>query len=68
MYATECCIVWFTVCLVYLVVFNLLNAKLNPIFHLPALLGAQTILHVSRVRVNTDLSSVLYSFLNLNSV
>ena len=29
-----------------------LNAKLNPIWHLLALLGAQHILHVSGVRVN----------------
>jgi len=32
--------------------FNPLNAKLNPICHLLALLGAHTILHVSRIRVN----------------
>jgi hypothetical protein len=31
--------------------FNPLNAKLNPICHLLALLGAHHILHVSRVRV-----------------
>jgi hypothetical protein len=30
---------------------NPLNAKLNPIFHLLALLGAQHMLHVSRIRV-----------------
>ena len=44
--------------------FNPLNAKLNPICHLMALLGAHHILHISRVRVkekgewsvlNTDL-------------
>jgi len=29
-----------------------LNTELNPICHLPALLGARHILHVSRVRVN----------------
>jgi hypothetical protein len=34
---------------------NPLNAKLNPICHLLALLGAYHILHVSRIRVNTDL-------------
>ena len=34
------------------VVFNPLNAELNPICHLLALLGAHHILHVSRVRVN----------------
>jgi len=33
-------------------VFNPLNAKLNPICHPLALLGAHHILHVSRVRVN----------------
>jgi hypothetical protein len=32
-------------------VFNLLNAELNPIGHLLALLGAHLILHVSRIRV-----------------
>jgi hypothetical protein len=33
---------------------NPLNAKLNPICHLMALLGAHRILHVSRIRVNKD--------------
>ena len=32
--------------------FNPLNAELNPICHLLALLGAHHILHVSRLRVN----------------
>ena len=32
--------------------FNPLNAKLNPIYHLLALLGAHHIFHVSRLRVN----------------
>ena len=32
--------------------FNPLNAKLNPICHLLAVLGAHHILHVSRLRVN----------------
>jgi len=36
---------------VTLVLFNSLNAKLNPICHLLALLGAHHILHVSRIRV-----------------
>ena len=31
---------------------NPLNAELNPICHLLALLGAQHMLHVSRIRVN----------------
>ena len=31
---------------------NLLNAKLNPICHLLALLGAHHILRVSRIKVN----------------
>ena len=34
-----------------LVIFNPLNAELNPICHLLALLGAQHILHVSGIRV-----------------
>jgi len=33
-------------------VINPLNAELNPICHLLALLGAHLILHVSRIRVN----------------
>ena len=32
--------------------FNPLNAELNPICHLLALLGAHLIFHVSRLRVN----------------
>jgi hypothetical protein len=34
---------------------NPLNAELNPICHLLALLGAHHILHVSRIRVNEEL-------------
>jgi hypothetical protein len=37
------------------VVLNPLNAKLNPICHLLALLGAHHILHISRIRVNEKL-------------
>jgi hypothetical protein len=37
---------------------NPLNAKLNPICHLLALLGAHHILHVSRVRVKMDIQEV----------
>ena len=33
---------------------NPLNAELNPICHLLALLGAHHILHISRIRVNWD--------------
>jgi len=36
-------------------VFNPLNAELNPICHLLALLGAHHILHVSRIRVKMDI-------------
>jgi len=39
--------------------FKGLNAKLNPIYHLLALLGAHRILHVSRVRVNENQNSLL---------
>jgi hypothetical protein len=34
------------------IIVNPLNAELNPICHLLALLGAHHILHVSRIRVN----------------
>jgi len=39
--------------------FNPLNAKLNPICHLLALLGAHHILHISRIRVNCVFVSVM---------
>ena len=35
-------------------IFNPLNAELNPICHLLALLRAHHILHVSRIRVNAS--------------
>jgi len=38
---------------------NPLNAELNPICHLLALLGAHHILHVSRIRVNLCLLKLL---------
>ena len=34
--------------------FNPLNAELNPICHLLALLGSHRILHVSKIRVNCE--------------
>jgi len=37
----------------YCILFNTLNAKLNLICHLLALLEAHHILHVSRIRVNS---------------
>jgi len=37
---------------------NPLNAELNPICHLLALLGTHHILHVSRIRVNISVGSV----------
>jgi hypothetical protein len=40
-------------------VVNPLNAELNPICHLLALLGAHHILHVSRIRVNNVRTSWL---------
>jgi len=41
--------------------FNPLNAELNPICHLLALLGAHHILHVSRIRINPDVDVTLTS-------
>jgi len=38
---------------------NPLNAKLNPILHLLALLGAHPILHVSMIRVNIVLRALV---------
>jgi hypothetical protein len=39
--------------------FNPLKTKLNPICHLLALLGAHHILHVSRIRVNLSVMTVV---------
>jgi hypothetical protein len=41
---------------------NPLNAELNPICYLLALLGARHILHVSRIRVNVLFQSFFFSF------
>jgi len=38
--------------------FNPLNGELNPFCHLLALLGAHHILHVSRIRVNQNMTSI----------
>jgi hypothetical protein len=38
--------------------FKPLNAELNPICHLLALLGARLILHVSRIRVKAELTAL----------
>jgi len=40
--------------------FKGLNAKINPICHLLALLGAHHILHISRIRVNLSHLDVLH--------
>ena len=47
-------------------VLNLLNAELNPIRHLLALVGARHIVHVSRIRVNRI--QILSSYLTENRV
>jgi len=44
--------------------FNPLNAELNPICHLLALLGAHYILHVSRLRVNVGICNKYVSNAN----
>jgi len=46
-------------------IINPLNAKLNPICHLLALLGAHHILHVSRIRVKIFICSVTAVFVKL---
>jgi len=51
-----CCHIYIQVCMqsvrLFFPDFNPLNAKLNPICHLLALLGAQLIFHVRRLRFN----------------
>ena len=46
-------------------ILNPLNTELNPISHLLALLGAHTILHISRIKVNV--LEYKYKFNPLNS-
>jgi len=48
---------------VFLSPLNPLNAELNPICHLLALLGAHPIFHVSRIRINYTLPSIFSSVL-----
>jgi len=48
--------------------FNPLNAKLNPICHLLALLGAHHILHVSGLRVKEQSAVCSVAFVKLNTV
>ena len=45
--------------------FNPLNAELNPICHLLALLAAHHILHVSRIRVKPVLRSYGYGHIDV---
>jgi len=44
-------------------IFNPLNAELNPICYLPALLGAHHFLHVSRIRVKSLTLRLLMSYI-----
>ena len=46
----------------HLTVISLLNAELNPICHLLALLGAHPILHISRIRVKADDMNICISY------
>ena len=59
-------------CLTYILI-NPLNAELNPICHLLALLGAPHILHISRIRVkvlstNTIIEKKLLIFHDTSAV
>jgi len=52
----------------FIMYINPLNAELNPICHLLALLGAHIIFHVSRIRVNhTFLTNMFRSLLRPSS-
>jgi hypothetical protein len=46
---------WISLAWLAIAIFNPLNAELNPICHLLALLGAHHIVHVSRIRVKLDI-------------
>ena len=47
------------------ILINPLNSELNPICHFLALLGAQHILHVSRIRVNSTKGHFFFTFYRL---
>ena len=49
----------------YFIVFNPLNAALNPICHLLTLVGVHHILHVSRVRVKQKRKHVIFKTIRL---
>jgi len=53
-----CHSLWLKWNMVFWLTFNPLNAELNPICHLLALLGAHHILHVSRIRVKNRASYI----------
>ena len=59
-----CC---FVICVLYseelFVLLNTLNAELNPICHLLALLGAHHFLHFSRIRVKSLTLRLLMSYI-----
>jgi len=51
--------------------FNPLNAQLNPVCHLLALLGAHHILHVSRIGIKAkkfNASCVCFCFINIRTI
>jgi hypothetical protein len=47
---------------------NPLNAELNLICYLPALLGARHLLHVSRIRVKSLTLRLLMSYIYMNDI
>jgi hypothetical protein len=47
----------------FIVLFNTLNAELNTIYHLLALLGLHHILHISRMRVKSLTLRLLMSYI-----
>jgi len=51
-------------CNIIAIYLNPLNAELNPICHLLALLGARHILHVSRIRVKVEIYLRKVNYMN----
>jgi len=49
------------------VILNPINAELNPICHLLALLGAHHILHVSKIRVKTSFCNIIFKIKQITS-
>jgi hypothetical protein len=62
MFGSETCILKLIEIFFFILYYNTLNVELNPICHQLALLGAQHIFHVSRIRDNLQMRNYLTKY------